>query len=112
MAKARPSGITVSPTDVPIILGMVHRGDRRHDIAAWFGLNQGRITEVEDGVHGTAAPAPERLLPPSGSPGPKAKELRRAVEAIHRLLNSGNPSDIDAAKERLRRARSDFDKNQ
>jgi hypothetical protein len=52
MSKAPRSGITVKNTDVPVILAMVARQDRRHDIAAWFGLNQGRIKEVEDGKHG------------------------------------------------------------
>ena len=38
MAKANRSGIVVHQADVPIILGMVIRGDRKHDIAAWLGL--------------------------------------------------------------------------
>jgi hypothetical protein len=34
---------------------MVTRGDRHHDIAAWFGVNQGRIAEVNSGeLHPTA----------------------------------------------------------
>ena len=58
MTKAPRSGLSVSSADVPLILAMVARGDRRHDIAAWFGLNQGRIAEVEDGKHGTPPIAP------------------------------------------------------
>jgi hypothetical protein len=28
---------------------MLARGDRHHDIAAWFGVNQARIAEVKGG---------------------------------------------------------------
>jgi hypothetical protein len=30
--------------DARITLGMVDRGNKRHDIVAWFGENQGRIS--------------------------------------------------------------------
>jgi hypothetical protein len=109
MTRARRSGITVSAVDLPTILGMVARGDRRHDVAAWFGLNQGRIREVENGDHGSAAAAPPSRLPPSGSPGPKALALRQAVQQVSKLLNSG---DTAAAKQRLDRAITDFDRNE
>lgn len=109
MAKASRSGITVRKADVPIIRGMIARGDRKHDIAAWFGLNQGRIAEVEDGDHGPAMPAPSHLLPPAGSPGPKARELRRAADAIRDLLQSG---DIEGAIKRLDKAMAQFDKHE
>jgi hypothetical protein len=62
MAK-NASGYSVTTPDVPIILGMVNRGDRNHDIAAWFGLNQGRIKGAKDGIYGNpAAPNAESLL--------------------------------------------------
>jgi hypothetical protein len=88
---------------------MIARGDRKHDIAAWFGLNQGRITEVEDGVHGSAMPAPNHLLPPAGSPGPKARKLRRAADGIRDLLQSG---DIEGAIKLLDKAIAQFDKHE
>jgi hypothetical protein len=93
---AAKSGISVSAGDLPIIFGMINRGDRRHDIAAWFGLNQGRIKEAEDGKYGTAEPAPVSQLPPSGSPGPRAVEIRAAVEKARQLLKAGNA--VEAAK--------------
>ena len=109
MSKARRSGITVQEVDVPIILAMVARGDRRHDVAAWFGLNQGRIKEVEDGAHGMPKLAHSADLPPSGSPGPKAQTLRLAVEETIALLQKG---DIGEAKARLDRAAQVFDRNE
>lgn len=63
MAKAKRSGIVVRKVDVPIILGMLARGDRKHDIAAWFGLNQGRIADVEAGEHGYPPAASKAKLP-------------------------------------------------
>jgi hypothetical protein len=53
-------------------MGMLARGDRDHDIAAWFGVNQGRIAEVKDGSKfGIVAAAKSDQLPPKGAPGVK-----------------------------------------
>lgn len=109
MSRASRSGITVSPNELPLVLGMVARGDRRHDIAAWFGYNQGRIAEIEDGQHGHASAAPESELPPSGSPGPRARDLRIALEHVTDLLNA---DDHGEAKKALKKALKDFDKNE
>ena len=46
MSRGKASGITLTNKDASIALGMVARGDREHDIAAWFGVNQGRIAEA------------------------------------------------------------------
>jgi hypothetical protein len=46
MTKA--SGYSLRKQDMRIVLGMVARGDRDHEIAAWFGVNQGRIAEVKN----------------------------------------------------------------
>lgn len=109
MAKAPRSGLSVQPADVPIILGMVARDDRNHDIAAWFGLNQGRIKEVKDGKYGNPAIAPDNKLPPSGAPGLKARDLRAAVRRVHDALKNGN---IETALQRLEEAMQQFDKNE
>lgn len=91
---------------------MVQRGDRKHDIAAWFGLNQGRIAEVEDGRHGTPPVAPASELPPSGSPGLKARTLRAEVQKVLQLLRQQAPSDAATAVQRLERAIKEFDENE
>jgi hypothetical protein len=111
MSKASRSGITVRAQDVPLILGMVARGDRRHDIAAWFGLNQGRIKETEDGKHGPLAVAAANKLPPSGSPGIKARRLRPAIRKVRELLDQPVP-DFSAIRLRLDQALADFDKDE
>jgi hypothetical protein len=109
LAKAARSGITVQGWHIPLILGMLQRGDRKHDIAAWFGLNQGRIKNTEDGLYGTASPAPMAKLPPSGSPGPKALALRGASAKVEKLLKAG---DAHGAIKLLGQAMTEFDKNE
>lgn len=65
--RARPSGLNITEEDAALIRGMIARGDRHHDIAAFFGLNQGRIAEINDGTRfpGVAAAA-KNELPPRG----------------------------------------------
>ena len=107
MAKASRSGITVHQADVPIILGMIQRGDRKHDIAAWFGLNQGRIADAEEGKYGNHSPAPASKLPPAGSPGPRARALRAEAQRVLQLMKNGDQTAIN----RLADAIADFDKD-
>ena len=76
--------------DASIILGMVARGDKRHDIAAWFGENQARIAEVEQGMYGNLAAAPQGELPPKGAPGPKGRRLRAKVNNAVKALEEGD----------------------
>jgi hypothetical protein len=86
MAKGNKSGIKVKAIDIPIIMGMIGRGDRHHDIAAWFGLNQGRIKDTQDAKYGPAQTTAGIGLPPKGPPGIKGRHLREAAdEALVRL---------------------------
>lgn len=49
------------------IRGMIERGDRHHDIASFFGVNQGRIAEVKEGKRFSEIPSADREeLPPKG----------------------------------------------
>lgn len=65
--RAEPSGLTLTAADAALIRGMIERGDRHHDIAAFFGVNQGRIAEIKDGSRfpGILASA-AKDLPPKG----------------------------------------------
>jgi hypothetical protein len=65
--RAEPSRLSLTEADAALVKGMLNRGDRHHDIAAFFGVNQGRIAEIKDGSrfpNVEAAPADE--LPPKG----------------------------------------------
>jgi hypothetical protein len=106
MAK-KASGHSIGPDDVPTILAMDARGDRDHDIAAWFGVNQGRIAEAKDGKWGTP-PMATGPLPPKGPPGIKGRRLREAVDAA--IAEFGN--DPNSAMDALVAAVEDYDSHE
>lgn len=66
MWKALPSGNRLDEADAAIVKGMLARGDRQHDIAAWFGVNGGRIAEISTGAKFTEVKATNEDLPPVG----------------------------------------------
>ena len=75
--RAEPSGVTLDDSDASIVKGMLARGDRQHDIAAWFGVNGGRIAEIATGVKfPSVRTAPEADLPPRG-PYLSGREMQR-----------------------------------
>ncbi len=65
--RALNSGQHVTAEVASLIKAMVRRGDRSHDVAAFFGLNPGRVAEV---VKGRLFPSVEAArganLPPPG----------------------------------------------
>ncbi len=93
MTRGNASGYSLTKNDVKVVLGMAARGDRNHDIAAWFGVNQGRIAEAKAGEFGTIEAAPAHELPPQGAPGVKGRRLRAKVEQAIEALNGGNSDD-------------------
>jgi hypothetical protein len=110
--KGKASGYTLVSADAPIIFGMVARDDRDHDIAAWFGVNQGRIAEVKDGSKfGTVAAAHTSQLPPSGPPGIKGRRLRVAANKISQALARG-PAGLKEAENLLQEAVTAYDTNE
>lgn len=106
MSRGKASGHSISEKDVPVILGMAARGDRDHDIAAWFGVNQARIAEAKDGKWGIPAAASEGDLPPSGAPGPKGRLLLEAVE-----IALGAAESLDEVRSFLRDAIEEYHRN-
>ena len=108
MDRASPSGYSLTANDVPIVLGMIVRGDRKHDIAAWFGVNQGRIADTQNGKYGGGGAAPANVLPPKGPPGIKGRAFRESVGVAVEMYDSGN---IDPKKllDRLKSAISKYD---
>lgn len=84
-SRANPSGIVLTEADAALVKGMLARGDRQHDIAAWFGVNGGRIAEIANGTRfAEVQEAPMSMLPPEG-PYPAGKA---AVAAIAALANA------------------------
>lgn len=82
MARAESSGVHLSAADAALIKGMLARGDRQHDIAAWFGVNGGRIAEIAVGRTFKDVPAGEEdHLPPPG-PYLSGKDTFVALKAL------------------------------
>jgi hypothetical protein len=90
MVKGPASGYSLTKNDARVVLGMQARGDRDHDIAAWFGVNQGRVAEAKDGKFSTLEAAPGDELPPKGPPGIKGRRLRDSVGQALASLGNGN----------------------
>src|SRR5689334_11323772 len=112
MSRASASGYSIDSDDVPIILGMLARDDRKHDIAAWFGVNQGRIKNAEDGKYGVGPAAAGHLLPPKGPPGIKGRRLRSEVEKALSVLSQKGPAGVAEAVSILTDARAAYDANE
>jgi hypothetical protein len=65
--RAEASGLRLSAGDAAVAKGMLRRGDRQHDVAAWFGINPGRIAEIACGrTFAWVDAAGEDGLPPPG----------------------------------------------
>lgn len=80
--RANPSGIQLSERDAATVKGMLARGDRQHDIAAWFGVNGGRIAEIATGrKFSQVVPVAQSNLPPPG-PYPTGREATIALQAL------------------------------
>lgn len=96
--RAEPSGVRLTANDAALVKGMIERGDRHHDIAAWFGVNQGRVAEVGNGEKFSDVPqAPTDQLPPPGpyTSGRSAHKAICALEAAKKTLLSA-VDDIDS----------------
>ena len=85
--RAIPSGIRLTEHDAALVKGMLSRGDRQHDIAAWFGVNGGRIAEIATGTSFASVPEATSDLPPPG-PHPTGKQAAEAQEALDEALNA------------------------
>lgn len=95
MSKAAAAGIALDEDDAKIAKGMLARGDRQSDIAAYFGVNGGRIAELATG--GTfwwTQPAPAASLPPAGPY--VVKDLLAAIESRRSSASGATlPQSID-----------------
>lgn len=82
--------MSLTTHEASIAIGMVARGDDQHDVAAWFGINQGRIADALKGLYGTTEAAPKDELPPKGAPGVKGRRLKAFAENAVAALEAGD----------------------
>ncbi|WP_407158847.1 hypothetical protein [Bradyrhizobium sp. STM 3557] len=83
--------------EIAIVKGMLLRGDKQHDIAAWFGVNPARVNEISQGTNGSSvAAAPADQLPPRGPymAGRSASRARDTLIALRELVDEAI-ADID-----------------
>lgn len=101
--RAEPSGISLTEDDAAIVKGMLARGDRQHDIAAWFGVNGGRIAEIATGDKFKHVPAQTTDLPPPGPylTGRQSQRAQQLLEEVRTTLAT-SLEQIDAELKRLR----------
>lgn len=91
--RAPASGISLAEEDAAIVKGMLARGDRQHDIAAWFGVNGGRIAEIATGqrFRDVGAASPEELPEPGPYlSGREAAQLRAALAKARAALDAAD----------------------
>lgn len=91
MSRAAASGISLTETEARVVKGMLARGDRQHDIAAWFGVNGGRIADIATGKKFPKVPAatPDKLPPPGPYlTGRDAHAALIALEAAAETINA------------------------
>lgn len=89
--------MALSDGEIAIVKGMLARGDRQHDIAAYFGINGGRVAEISKGQTGpSVAAAAQDQLPPAGPymAGRSALKARDTLMALRELID-GAIADID-----------------
>lgn len=76
--------------EISIVKGMLNRGDKQHDIAAYFGVNGGRVAEISSGQTGGAVLAAAAIeLPPAGPimAGRSALHIKATLEGLRDLIN-------------------------
>jgi hypothetical protein len=89
-SRAQSPGISLDEDDAAIVKGMLARGDRQHDIAAWFGVNAGRVAEISTGqAFQEVAAAKKELLPPPGPylPGRHVDTLIKSIVDARKALD-------------------------
>ena len=88
--------------EIAVVKGMLSCGDRQHDIAAYFGINGGRIAEISTGQIGSeVTTSPAEDLPPAGPymAGRSALRARDTLSALRDLIQ-GAIDYIDLTKSR------------
>lgn len=72
--------------EIAVVKGMILRGDRQSDIAAYFGVNGGRISEVNTEQKGAeVSAAPQDQLPPRGPYFASGRSTIRATQTLTAL---------------------------
>jgi hypothetical protein len=86
--------MTITTEQAAIAKGLLARGEKQHDVAAFFGVNGGRIAEIAKGKrHPNVRPAPKADLPIPAQMVPWGfimSEARKALAIARMALASGD----------------------
>jgi hypothetical protein len=98
MTRAPDSGISLNAEEARIVKGMLARGDRQHDIAAYFGVNGGRIAEIAKGkTFASICPAQADLLPRKG-PYLSGREVEALITSITKARVALNEAESSLSR--------------
>lgn len=94
----------ITEQQAAIVKGLLARGEKQHDVAAFFGENGGRIAEIAKGQrHSDVRPAPARDLPSRAQMMPWGfimAEARKAIE-IARIGLASATARLDEIEAKL-----------
>ena len=105
MSRNKASGYTLSNNDASIVLGMVARGDRDHDIAAWFGVNQGRNRRSKGGQIWNNCRGPGKSVAAQGATRHQGPRLMSSMRKVLDVLEKNGADGWGEAKDILKKAR-------
>lgn len=116
MKRAITSGMKLTESDAAVVKGMLHRGDRQHDIASWFGVNGGRIAEISSRAKFSHVVMQTERLPPVGPyiSGRQShltlKKLREVEEELNTFKdkNAEEQKKIEAIRRKILEVISNF----
>jgi hypothetical protein len=89
-SRAAPDFHRLDAEVAGLIKGMLLRGDKQQDIGAFFGINHGRVSDINKGYRyaEVEAAAPEALLPPGPHLTPAALwRVRVGLERVHDIIS-------------------------
>ena len=88
------SSFDIDEWDAGLIKGMLDRGDPVQQIASYFGVNIGRVSEIRKNQRFAHVPvAPNGRLPPKG-PYPSGREALEAIKALRAIDRSSRQAII------------------
>ncbi len=77
--------VALNKIDASIVKGMLARGDKQQDIAAFFGCNPARVNDIKKNRRfPEVEAAPDHILPPSGTLRPTPDTT--VAEAVREVL--------------------------
>jgi hypothetical protein len=74
--------------EISMVKGMLARGDKQHDIAAFFKINGGRVAEIATGRQGSGIKAMQTELLPALENGPRYIDPNAAIEKQIAVLDA------------------------